>query len=277
MNRLDVAQSANQRIWDFVHQRANVSLRPGTGYYSAPFRGRLFGEDKSAAVAKQLRTRRVDVLWLGTNPCVPGSLRNILRPPKGRGDLPSFEMQMKSGLFGSCRWESSGDGSADFNPIETPQRNWRVYQRLVARIARPKWVAMANVIPWGSTSTENLIGRLGAANLPLLRRVLEFADDLNIEIVQALSPRLMVVPLSLAQSRRLDAVRPSGLGLSQAMDSRSHTLGLAEGNFRFYAGYCRRGNLNVRTVFLRHPASLRLSSESKTRVVAGVARVLDHF
>jgi hypothetical protein len=277
VSRFNVAKSANQRIWDFVHQRANLSLLPGTGYYSAPFRGRLFGEDTSAAVAKQLQTRRVDVLWLGANPCVPGSLSHILRPPRGRGDLPGFEMQMKSGLFGSCRWDSSGNCSGDFNPIETPERNWRVYQRLIARIARPKWVAMANVIPWGSKSTEDLIGRLGETNSPLLKRILEFADDLNIEIVKALSPRLMVVPLSLARSRRLCAVRPWGLALSQAIDSKSHTMVLPEGNFMFYTAYCPRGNLDVRAVFLRHPASLRLSGESKKRVVAGVARALDDF
>jgi hypothetical protein len=29
------------RIWDFVHQRANVNLRAGTGSYSTPFRGGL--------------------------------------------------------------------------------------------------------------------------------------------------------------------------------------------------------------------------------------------
>lgn len=29
MNRLDIAQSANRRIWDFVHQRANGNLLPG--------------------------------------------------------------------------------------------------------------------------------------------------------------------------------------------------------------------------------------------------------
>jgi hypothetical protein len=277
MNHPNVAQSANQRIWDFVQQRTNTSLRPGTGYYSAPFRGQLFGEDRAAAIANQLRTRRVDVLWLGANPCVPGSLNYIIRPPKGRGDLPGFEMQMKSGLFGSCRWDSEGNAATDFNPIAAPERSWHVYQRLVERIARPQWVAMANVIPWGSKNTEQLVGKLGAANLPLLKRLLEFADDLNIDIVRALSPRLMVVPLSLARNPRLDDVFPSGLALRQATESRSHTVGLAEGTFKFYTGHCRRGNLEIPTVFLRHPASLRISSESKKRVIAGVARVLDRF
>jgi hypothetical protein len=85
-------------------------------------------------------------------------------------------------------------------------------------------VVMANVIPSGSKSTQDLIGRLGERNLPLLKRILEFPDGLNVEIVRALSPRLMVVPLSLARRRRLCAVRPWGLGLSQAMDSKSHMI-----------------------------------------------------
>jgi hypothetical protein len=186
-------------------------------------------------------------------------------------------MQMKSGFFGSCRWDASGNPSADFNPIETPERNWRVYQRLISRIARPKWVAMANVIPWGSKTTDDLVRRLGSANLPLLKRILEFADDLNIEIVHALRPRLMVVPLSFARSRQLEAVRGTGLSTSQVTGGRNHAIVLPEGNFTFYTGHCRRGNVNVRTVFLRHPASLRVSTESKKRVVDGVARVLERF
>jgi hypothetical protein len=39
MNPLNLAKSASQRIWNFVNQRQNINLRPGTGYYSAPFRG----------------------------------------------------------------------------------------------------------------------------------------------------------------------------------------------------------------------------------------------
>jgi hypothetical protein len=33
----------------------------------------------------------------------------------------------------------------------------------------------------------------------------------------------------------------------------------------------------VQTVFLRHPSSLRLGGEEKSRVVDGVARVLDAY
>jgi hypothetical protein len=88
--RIDIARAANRRIWDFVHQRTNVRLRPGTGCYSTPFRGGLFGEMKASDVTKQL-SRGVDVLWLGTNPCVPRSLDNIIDPPPDSGDFSIFE------------------------------------------------------------------------------------------------------------------------------------------------------------------------------------------
>jgi hypothetical protein len=110
----------------------------------------------------------------------------------------------------------------------------------------------------------------------LLERALEFADDLNSEIVQALAPRLVVVPLSLARSRHLDAVRASGLSLQQAIDVQRHTVTTPEGTFSCYTGSCRRGRVTVRAVFLRHPASLRLSREAKKRVSGSLVRILDN-
>ncbi len=264
----------NRRIWAFVHERANRHLMPGTGSYSALFRGSLFGQAESAAVGKRLTTRGLDVLWLGTNPCMPRSLEYIINPPKGKGDLPAFERQMKSGLFGSWRWDDDGQRSPDWNPIESPTGNWEVYRDVLATIARLDCVAMANFIPWGSQNAEVLIRRLGAANRSLLERAFEFADDLNVEIVQALAPKLVVVPFSLGRNRRFDAVRPSDLTLARAIASRRHTVALPGGAFTFHTARCQRGRLTVPTVFLRHPASLRLDSEAKKRVIAGVATVL---
>lgn len=277
LSRANIFDVVNRRIWAFVRERANRQLMPGTGSYSALFRGSLFGQAESAAVARQLMTRRLDVLWLGTNPCMPRSLEYIVNPPKGKGDFPAFERQMKSGLFGAWRWDDDGQRSPDWNPIERPTGNWEVYRDVLAEVARLDCVAMANFIPWGSQNTEDLVKRLGAANRPLLERALEFADDLNVEIAQALAPKLVVVPFSLGRNRRFDAVRPLGLTLARAMDSRRHTVALGEGAFTFHTGRCQRGRLTVRTVFLRHPASLRLSSEAKKRVVEGVARVVEKF
>jgi len=274
---VDIARAANQRIWDFVHQPANVNLRAGTGYYSTPFRGGLFGEAKAAEVAKQLPTRGVDVLWFGSNPAVPRSLNNILNTPADNGDFPSFERQMASGFFGSLKWGSDGEPQADFNPIETPTHSWRVYRDLFEQIGRLECVAMANLIPWGSENMDDLITRPGSANRPLLRRALEFADDLNAEIIQTLAPRLAVVPFSLGRSDRLNAVIPFGLSLKEATDAKQHSVQLPEGDFNFYTATCQRGNVSVGTVFVRHPASLRVSSESQKRLVSEVAAILREF
>lgn len=271
---VDIAGTANRRIWDFVHQPDNLSLRPGTGYYSALFRGGLFGEVQAAKVAEQLSTRTVDLLWFGTNPCVPRSLDNIIDPPVGTGDFPSFKRQIESGFFGSSRWTPTGEPEADFNPIETPTGGWTLYRDLFERVANLECVAMANFIPWGSQDTTALVTRLGTVNRPLLQRVLEFSDDLNTELVQALRPKLVVVPFSLGRNQRLNAVGPIGLSLKQATDARAHVLRLTEGAFNFYTAICQRGTLGVRTAFVRHPSSLRLSTESKRRVVSEVAQTL---
>ncbi len=70
MNRAtNVADNANQQIFDFVQQPANRRLISGTGAYSTPFLGSLFGLSESDAVARKLKTRRIDALWLGSNSC----------------------------------------------------------------------------------------------------------------------------------------------------------------------------------------------------------------
>jgi hypothetical protein len=276
LGRIDIAHVANRRIWDFVHEGANLNLRAGTGYYSTPFRGSLFGEVKAADVAKQLCSRGVDALWLGTNPCVPDSLNNVINPPADSGDFPSFKSQIESGFFGSSRWGPNGKPEADFNPIEKPTGNWQVYRDVLAEIAQLDCVAMANFIPWGSENGDALVNKLGTANRPLLERALEFADDLNAQIVQALAPKLVVVPFSLGRNRKFDAVRLSDLTLARAIDSRPHRVPLPEGAFSFHTGRCQRGSLTVRTVFLPHPASLRLHSEAKKRL-EGVVKALQEL
>jgi hypothetical protein len=50
VSRVDIVSTVNRRIYDFVCERANKNLLPGTGHYSTPFRGGLFGQVESAAV-----------------------------------------------------------------------------------------------------------------------------------------------------------------------------------------------------------------------------------
>jgi hypothetical protein len=276
MARTDLTKSLNKQIGTFVEQSANRRLLAGTGHYSTLFRGGLFEEVGSAAVSERLATRRVDALWLGSNPCVRRSLQYIMRPPRGRGDYPDFERQLYSGLFGSARWDASGAASPDFNPLERPKGNWRVYRDLLARVGNVQNVAMANVVPWGSQSIDAFIAGVSARDRGLLARALAFADDLNIQVVRALRPRIIVVPLSLGRNRSVSRVGSlAGLTLKHAKDVEAHTLRLANGRFNYFSGLCSRGNLTVPTLFLRHPASLRLARGESGRIVDAVARVLE--
>ena len=67
----------NEAIHTFVTAPGRAALMAGTGSYSVPFRGTLFGCADRLGVARALATRRVDVLWLGANPNVPASGANI--------------------------------------------------------------------------------------------------------------------------------------------------------------------------------------------------------
>lgn len=278
MGRIDIAGVANRRIREFVTRAANARLRPGTGYYSTPFRGSLFGEKDSATIAKRLAPAGIDALWLGTNPGVSRSLDYILYPPRGRGDYPTFERQAESGLFGSWLWDGDNDDPApDWNPIERPKGNWRVYRDALARIARLDRVAMANFLPWGSRSADALIGRIELMNRPLLERMLDFAEDLNVDIVRALAPKLVVVPFSLGRNPRIDSVRPLGLSMACAAEVRRHSVAVHRGTFTFHTGMCSPGRQTVRTAFLPHAASLRLGSDDRRRVIDRLAQILDDF
>ena len=145
----------------------------------------------------------------------------------------------------------------------------------MSEIARLERVAMANFIPWGSHNIGSLVEGLSAANRPLLLRALAFAEHLNKEIVQALRPRLIVVPFSLGRNRTLDAIYSPGLTLRKAADLRRHAVALPRATFNYSTGYCQRGRLTVRVAFLPHPASLRLSKEAKKRVIGALANTLN--
>lgn len=262
----DIVKLANRKIWDFVHEASNCRLKPGTGYYSTPFRGSLFGEEGAASVTRQLSQKNAEILWLGANPGVPQSLANILASPNSDGDFPGFEMQMKSGFFSSRCWLSDGTPKPDWNPIERPQGAWRVYHEVFRQTADLECVAMANFLPWGSKNAEEFVRKLGAAEPQLLQRVLDFSDQLNIDIVHALRPKLIVVPFS-AERMLLAAGSSRGLSVKQASSVKSYSISLPSRAFNFTTAYCWRGTMMVRTLYVPHPASLRLSKSDIDYVI----------
>jgi len=259
----------NDQMRDFVRSPANRRLMPGTGSYSALFRGSLFGLHDSAAIAERLKICEVDVLWLGSNPHVSRSLEYILHGPDGPGDFPDFERQRQSGRFGSWRWDGDEYPSPDFSPLERPKGNWRVYRDVLERIARLDSVAMANFIPWGSNTIKEMVDGLTKLSQPLLQRMLAFADEINAEIVQALSPKMIIVPLSLGQNPR---VRCLGVAMHQATGLRSYKV--TGSSFTFHMGMCQRGKLKIRTAYLPHPASLHFDTDTKRRIVDEVSGIL---
>jgi hypothetical protein len=139
----NILDFVNQAIFDFVQEPKNRSLMAGTGAYSAPFRGRLFGYSVTSAVVKQLETRNVEVLWFGSNPNAPQSISQIINPQLIRSDFPDFERQMRSGFFSSWRWDQQGRATRDWDA----KTNWGVYSDVLENVASTDSVTMANFIP----------------------------------------------------------------------------------------------------------------------------------
>jgi len=84
-----------------------------------------------------------------------------------------------------------------------------------------------------------------------------------VEIVTAPRPRLLIVPFSLGKNRRL---APSGLALHTSRNVEEHRLQTAEGTVTFFTAISERGGTSVPTLHARHPASLRLSTETRQRL-----------
>jgi hypothetical protein len=262
----------NAEIASFVNGPGNLRLKPGTGHYSPLFRGRLFGKELSSDVEAELNERSAAVLWLGTNPNMPQSLGHIMQHDAGPGDYPLFERHCLSGLYSSSRWNEAGP-TPDWNPIQNPTGGWRVYRDALAQVYPVDAVAMANFLPWGSATAEELVGQIGLIDRALLGRLLEFADHLNVQAVSVLRPKLIVVPFSLGRSRAMDKVRRSGLAMADTWCT-SHTVPGLKQAFTFFTGECRRGPMTVRTLHLRHPSSLHFSRDDRARILDSLVAVL---
>ena len=209
---------------------------------------------------------------------MPRSLANILDSRCGDGDFPDFKRQMGSGRFSSLRWDEQGKPSPDFNPIQEPKARWKVYRDIVVHLfGSVDRVTMANFIPWGSKNTKEFLTKLGAAHPELLKRALGFADDLNVDIINAIRPKLILVPLSFGNEPRLDKVHPVGVAMAQRNDCRERSVTTDQGPFRFFVATYRRGAMAVPIVYVRHPASLRISRDAARRLVDRVPKMLAGF
>jgi hypothetical protein len=139
----------NARIAQFVTAKENRCLRPGTGGYSTPFRGGLFGKLRASEVDAELASgRTADVLFLGANPNCPESLAAIQQG--GEGDWKDFERQVTSDEFGHVapeggRWDPLHDPGS----LKSGQRAWALYAAwLGGAVGGLDTVALANILPW---------------------------------------------------------------------------------------------------------------------------------
>lgn len=138
----------------------NLRLKRGTGSYSTPFRGSLFGETESAKIDATLQHMSVDVLWMGSNPNVPQSLQAILDGDAHPAAYETFALQRKCGMF-SEQLFIDGHSSRGWDPIHYPaQRGWQFYSRLFASVGKLERVAMANFVVWGSRTFDELLSKL---------------------------------------------------------------------------------------------------------------------
>jgi hypothetical protein len=260
----------NGRIREFVERPENRRLKSGTGAFSTPFRGRLFGLERIIDVDEQLRHEQVDALWLGSNPNVPESVRNILA--NGTDScFASFDEQMTGGLLSQPGWD----------PIEAPPHpGWETYRdALDGPLRRPR-VLMANVIPWGSSVTAEFLQPLAERDAGLARRLLVFADELHGQVLDLLRPRLVLVPRSLAEDRTIWEQCPEfsllAVNLPGRRDGRVPETGRA---LRYYSGRLQRAERRIPALFLPHPSALRLNKERRGQVVSGlraeIARLLE--
>ncbi len=261
-------QQINNRINDFVSQPENARLKAGTGSFSTPFRGTLFGHKGIAEVNACLQKQRsIDVLWLGSNPNCPESVANILENTGGPGCFPDFQQQLRSGHLSEQGWD----------PINNPQRGWRTYAMVLDGTSNLSRVIMANSIPWGSSRTEEFLGPLANQDRELVSRLLEFSDELVAEIVSMLRPRLLIVPKSLAENKTIRELLPT-YSLLKSNVRESVDLPVPAGNKRFhcYSGHyeCEPLALKVPALFVPHPSGIQLTVDSRRQFVEALQKVV---
>ena len=149
----NIIDQLNAAISQFVQRPENYILLPGTGGFSTPFRGSLFGYTRAADVHRELENRRrASVLLLGSNPNCPESLQNIQSAKPGPGTWLDFGRQAASGYYGHAVARADG-GITVWDPLHNPtsigngQDSWL----FLARESRMRLVHW-NTLPWPMSS-----------------------------------------------------------------------------------------------------------------------------
>lgn len=258
----------NLSIQSFVETLENHQLINGTGNYSTPFRGTLFGQTDSDAIAKTLSEKPVDILLMGSNPNVPKSLEKILSQSVDDVEFKSFVRQRDSGKFSQQDETKDGLLIPGWNPIHnTKTRGWKAYSELLlSQVGDIDNVAMANFVHWGSSSFNEFIRKLSENNMPLLMRILEFSNALNIQIISTLKPKLVIAPFSLSRNSELKKIFP--VNLTFDIKNLEHVnLQFKNRSFNFYIGNSAINSINTTVLQLPHPSALQWKNKDLEEIM----------
>jgi hypothetical protein len=197
---MNVFDESYSRIDDFISRKENSRLIAGTGRYSTLFRGSLFGVTETNKVVSELKHKRSRVLWLGSNPNVPESLE-LIKSNSSTSHYNKFLDQKNSGHFSEVSSnKKTGKLEPGWDPINKPNHQWKFYTDILDSLYGPGQVLMANFIPWGSSNFKQFLKEIKNIDRELLFRLLEFARELNLLLIEHLKPELIVVPKSICRS-----------------------------------------------------------------------------
>ena len=289
-------QQLLENLWKFVEQEGNEPLKYAVNPSILPFRGSPFGKIKADDIDKKLKSERADVLWFGSNPNSPDSLHRLLwrKPPKRWNDKNSKECEEFEDQYKALK--SSREATQDpwhptnnpkgWDPIQNPKGGWVHYRNGLAGVLDPKWkdnkyppslsgVIMANAIPWGSHTLDELLDVLFEFDQELLKKILAFSDQYVAKMIEALNPKLIIVPLSLARNKTLQKINiykddnkqkkhrllldeNAAVGKKEAYEDDKKNDG--DKNKRRNFSYFSQQSHGRKWLYVRHPSSLRIPS-----------------
>jgi len=220
---MNIFDKSYQLVDEFVSKNENNRLISGTGSYSSLFRGSLFGETKTKEVVDALKTKQIKVLWLGSNPNVPESLK-LIQENNSQSHYQDFLIQKKCGYFSEVSYNSETNiYQSGWDPINNPDHKWSFYTEIFNKIYGSESTLMANFLPWGSEDYQKFLKGIGNIDNSLLSRLLEFSRKLNLLLIEELKPELIVVPKSIVNTPIKNwhfGADKDNLGISKRIDAK---------------------------------------------------------
>ena len=261
----NVFDVVNNRIDEFVNLPENQSLKRGTGKASCLFRGSLFNSTNEQEVSNQLKSKNLDVIWLGSNPNAPDSLAAIT----GNSDTnlyPEFIKQVNNAHFSEVDIDNNGKVKLGWDPINTPNNRWSFYTTILKDVFGDTNILMANFIPWGSKNMNTLISKLRIYDYELLERVVHFSNKLNEYLITTTKPKLIIAPKSISENNVLNKISRIDLHIKNLKTNTSFTNKMKWENKRYFyytIGSQRFNGKDTHILSCPHPSGIRLQAHER--------------